>query len=113
MARRCRDGARRTFGRAPGWRWPSAVFAVVLLAFGKNPLRAYVDILSSTLGSAYGFSETLVTMTPLLLTALAVAVPSRIWLINVGGEGQLFIGAVFATWGAIHLGHLPGGYCCR
>lgn len=84
------------------------VFAVVLLVFGKNPLRAYVDILSSTLGSAYGISETLVTMTPLLLTALAVAVPSRIWLINVGGEGQLFMGAVFATWGAIHLDHLPG-----
>jgi simple sugar transport system permease protein len=84
------------------------VFAVVLLAFGKNPLRAYLDILSSTLGSAYGVSETLVTMTPLLLTALAVAVPSRIWLINVGGEGQLFMGAVFATWGAIHLDHLPG-----
>jgi simple sugar transport system permease protein len=84
------------------------VFAVVLLAFGKNPLRAYLDILSSTLGSAYGVSETLVTMTPLLLTALAVAVPSRIWLINVGGEGQLFMGAVFATWGAIYLDHLPG-----
>ena len=41
------------------------VFAVVLLAFRKNP-RAYLDILSSTLGSAYGISETLVTMTPLL-----------------------------------------------
>src|SRR5262245_22340734 len=83
------------------------VFAVVLLAFGKNPLRAYVDILSSTLCSAYGLSETLVTMTPLLLTALAVAVPSRIWLINVGGEGQLFMGAIFATWGAIYLSHWP------
>jgi simple sugar transport system permease protein len=83
------------------------VFALVLLAFGKNPLRAYFDILSSTLGSAYGLSETLVTMTPLLLTALAVAVPSRIWLINVGGEGQLFMGAVFATGAAIYLSHLP------
>jgi simple sugar transport system permease protein len=85
-----------------------AVFALVLLAFGKNPLRAYVDILSSTLGSAYGISETLVTMTPLVLTALAVAVPSRIWLINVGGEGQLVMGALFATWAAIHLDSLPG-----
>src|SRR5512145_2060070 len=83
------------------------VFAVVLLAFGKNPLRAYRDILASTLGSVYGISETLVTMAPLLLTALAVAIPSRIWLINVGGEGQLFMGALFATWGAIHLDHLP------
>jgi simple sugar transport system permease protein len=85
-----------------------AAFAIVLLVFGKNPLRAYVDIVSSTLASRYGFSETLVKMTPLVLAAVAVAVPARIWLINVGGEGQLHVGAVFATWGALTLGHWPG-----
>jgi general nucleoside transport system permease protein len=84
-----------------------AVFALVLLLFGKNPIRAYVDILGSTLGSAYGFSETLVKMIPFILTAVAVAVPSRIWLINVGGEGQLYIGALFASWGALNFGFLP------
>ena len=47
-------------------------------------------------------------MTPLVLTAVAVAVPAKIWLINVGGEGQLYIGAIFATWGALTFGHLPG-----
>ena len=82
-------------------------FALVLLVFGRNPLRAYVDIFASTLGSAYGFSETLVKVTPLLLTALAVAVPARIWLINVGGEGQLFMGALGATWAALHLADWP------
>ncbi len=83
------------------------VFAVVLLIFGKNPVRAYIDIFSSTLGSAYGISEVLVKMIPLVLTALAVALPSRIWLINVGGEGQLYIGALTATWGALTFAHLP------
>jgi ABC-type uncharacterized transport system permease subunit len=83
------------------------VFAGVLVVFGKNPIKAYVDIFGSTLGSAYGFSETLVKMTPLVLTAVAVAVPARIWLINVGGEGQLYIGAIFATWGALTFGPLP------
>ena len=83
------------------------VFAGVLLVFGKNPIKAYVDIFGSTLGTAYGLSETLVKMTPLVLTAVAVAVPARIWLINVGGEGQLYIGAIFATWGALTFGHLP------
>jgi general nucleoside transport system permease protein len=84
-----------------------ALFAVVLLAFGKNPLRAYVDILGSTLGSWYGLSETLVKMIPLVLAAVAVALPAKIWLINVGGEGQLYIGALFATWGALTLDHWP------
>jgi simple sugar transport system permease protein len=83
------------------------VFAIVLLLFGKNPIRAYADIFSSTLGSAYGLSEVLVKMIPLVLTAVAVAVPARIWLINVGGEGQLYIGALFATWGALNFSSLP------
>jgi general nucleoside transport system permease protein len=82
-------------------------FALLLLLFGRNPLRAYVDIFASTLGSGYGFSETLVKVTPLLLTALAVAVPARIWLINVGGEGQLYVGALCATWAALHLADWP------
>jgi len=75
--------------------------------FGKNPIRAYADIFSSTLGSWYGFSETLVKVIPLILTAVAVAVPGRIWLINVGGEGQLHVGALAATWGALQWGHWP------
>ena len=79
----------------------------MLLLFGRNPLRAYVDIFASTLGSGYGFSETLVKVTPLLLTALAVAVPARIWLINVGGEGQLYVGALCATWAALNLADWP------
>ena len=84
------------------------LFGVILLLAGKNPLLAYRDILTSTLGSAYGISEVIVAMTPLLLTALAVALPSRLGLINVGGEGQLYMGALLATWAALRLDHLPG-----
>jgi general nucleoside transport system permease protein len=40
-------------------------------------------------------------MTPVLLTALAVSLASRVMLINVGAEGQLYIGAAAATWGAL------------
>ncbi len=77
------------------------LFGVVLLVSGKDPIQSYKDIFTSTLGSAYGFSEVLVAMIPMLITALAVALPSRVGLINVGGEGQLYIGAAFATWGAL------------
>jgi len=82
-------------------------FALVLLVFGKNPIKAYVDIFANTLGSAYGFSEVLVKMIPLTLAAVAVALPARIWLINVGGEGQFHIGALLAAWGALNFGNLP------
>jgi simple sugar transport system permease protein len=82
-------------------------FALVLLVFGKNPIKAYVDIFANTLGSAYGFSEVLVKMIPLILAAVAVALPARVWLINVGGEGQFHIGGLFAAWGALNFGSLP------
>lgn len=77
------------------------LFGFILLVSGKNPIQSYKDIFTATLGSAYGFSEVLVAMIPMLITALAVALPARVGLINVGGEGQLYIGAAFATWGAL------------
>jgi len=77
------------------------LFGVILLISGKDPIQSYKDIFTSTLGSAYGFSEVLLATIPMLITALAVALPSRVGLINVGGEGQLYIGAAFATWGAL------------
>jgi simple sugar transport system permease protein len=84
-------------------------FGVLLLLIGKDPIQSYKVIFSSTLGSAYGFSEVLVAMTPVLLTALAVSLPSKVMLINVGAEGQLYIGAAFATWGALTFQSLPMG----
>jgi ABC-type uncharacterized transport system permease subunit len=86
-----------------------AAFGVVLLIFGKNPLTTYIDIFWSTLGSSYGISEVLVKVTPLLFCALAVLLPSRIGLVQVGGEGQLYMGAWLASAGALLLGDaLPG-----
>jgi ABC-type uncharacterized transport system permease subunit len=84
------------------------LFGVILLVSGKDPIASYRDLFASTLGSARGFSEVLVAMSPMLLTALAVALPSRIGLINVGVEGQLYLGACFATWGALTFSDLPG-----
>ena len=83
------------------------MFGVILLIAGIDPLKSYEDIFSSTLGSAYGFSEVVVSMIPMLITALAVALPFRVGLINIGGEGQLFIGAAFATFGALTFPNLP------
>jgi simple sugar transport system permease protein len=84
-----------------------SLFGAILLVSGKDPIQSYKDILTHTLGSAYGFSEVIVAMIPMLITALAVALPSRVGLINVGGEGQLYIGAAFATWGALTFRNQP------
>ncbi|HLO17781.1 MAG TPA: ABC transporter permease [Anaerolineales bacterium] len=83
------------------------LFGIILLLSGQNAILSYKDMFVSTLGSLYGFSEVLVTMIPIVITALAVALPARVGLINVGGEGQLYIGAAFATWGALTFQYLP------
>ena len=83
------------------------LFGLVLFIFGKDPIQSFKDIFTSTLGSAFGFSEVIVAMIPILITALAVALPWRVGLINIGGEGQLYIGAAFATWGALTFQTLP------
>jgi ABC-type uncharacterized transport system permease subunit len=82
-------------------------YAVVLALSGKDPIAAFTDTFSFAFGTWYGLSEVVMRMIPLLLTALAVALPSRLGLINVGGEGQLYMGAWLATWGAISFPALP------
>ena len=90
-----------------GLRWLSVVvtallvFTVIMLLYGKSPWVALTEMISQTLGTSFGLSEVFVKMSPLLLTALAVAVPARLGLVNVGGEGQLFIGGLGATWAAL------------
>ena len=72
-------------------------FGIILLILGKDPIQSYRDVLKTTLGSPHGLSEVIVAMTPILLTALAVALPSQAGLINVGGDGQPVATSVIAT----------------
>ena len=80
------------------------VFGLLLLALSRNPIDSLVTVLGETLGTADGLAEVGVLMIPLTLTALATAVPARVGLINVGGEGQLFLGAWAGTAVALHFG---------
>jgi general nucleoside transport system permease protein len=93
--------------RAGGFAFVSLIalgaFSALLIAAGKDPFKAYADTVVYVFGNAYGFSELLVRMTPLVLTAVAAALPARIGLINVGGEGQLYMGAWLATAGELAL----------
>src|SRR5690242_7894279 len=82
-------------------------FGAVLLVQGRDPLATYADMFGTTLGGTYGRSEVLVVMITVLLCALAVAVPARVGLVNVGGEGQLYLGAWFASWAALSFPNLP------
>ena len=73
-----------------------AAFSVVILATGANPLTVFTDMWVSTFLRPQSIVEILITMGPIALAALAVVVPARAGMSNVGGEGQVIMGAVAA-----------------
>ncbi len=83
------------------------VFALFLWANGKDPIQAVRDTVRINLLQWRGLWGVMVRMAPLLLTALAAAFPFRAGLINVGGEGQFFLGALLGTWAALNVPGLP------
>lgn len=74
---------------------------------GKNPLQVYSVMFVNSFGSTYGLTETVVKAIPLLLAGLGLAVAFRMQLWNIGGEGQIYMGAFGATWVALNFPNQP------
>lgn len=79
------------------------VGAVLIVAVGENPLKAYIVFLQQSVFSINGIAFTLFYATPLIFTGLAVAFGFHCGLFNIGGEGQLYVGAMAVTLVAISL----------
>jgi ABC-type uncharacterized transport system permease subunit len=84
------------------------VMTIVLLATGHPPLHTFSRLLSSGFGSTQSLNDTLVAATPLLFTGLCAAVAFRMQLFNIGGEGQLYAGAILGAAAGIALGNHSG-----
>jgi len=84
------------------------VGAVMLLFLKVNPLLAYKALWAGAFGTSNAFAETLVKATPLLLVALGICISFRGDVINIGGEGQMIVGALLATWVGLTFTSLPG-----
>lgn len=133
-----RRAARPAFGRAVrlgrvrlerrpdvGWRAQllvrlgSLIIALVLVTLlllitGVNPVTTYQAMLSASLTTSGGLSQTLITAMPLLFTGLCAALAFQLRVYNIGGEGQLYLGAAGATLVALLLRGEPGPIiiCC-
>lgn len=79
----------------------AALFSLFLLALGKSPLQFYQLIWLGGFGTPFSWSNTLLRAAPLMLTALAVAIPARLGLTMIGGEGALVLGGLAAAAVAI------------
>ncbi|MBC8506870.1 MAG: ABC transporter permease [Anaerolineales bacterium] len=85
-----------------------AVGAIMMLFLKVNPIEAYGALWEGAFGSTNAVAETLVKATPLLLVGLGICISFRGDVINIGGEGQMIIGAIMGTLVGITLTDWPG-----
>jgi general nucleoside transport system permease protein len=83
------------------------VGGILVYSFGKNPVVAYTALIQGSLGDWNKFGETLVTVTPLILTGLSIAFGFRCGLFNIGAEGQFIMGSIAAVWAGWAFAGLP------
>lgn len=74
---------------------------LVFSMLGKNPWMAYHAFFIEPLSTPNGISEWLLKASPLCLIALGLSIGYRANVWNIGAEGQMYIGGVFATGVAI------------
>ena len=81
-----------------------AAFGLFLLAIGKSPVEFYQLVYRAGFGTAFSWQNTLSRTAPLLLAALCVALPARLGLTVIGGEGAIVLGGVAAGAMGVLLG---------
>jgi simple sugar transport system permease protein len=97
-------------GRAEGILIPIGAVVVSLLLFGlfvtlagANPLEVFYQLWRGAFGTWFSFQNTLQRAAPLMLTALCTALPARLGLIVIGGEGALVVGGLASVSAALAL----------
>lgn len=83
------------------------VGAVIVYIAGSSPFEAYKALFIGAFGGTYNFAQTLTRTTPLIFTGLTVAFAFRCGLFNIGGEGQLYIGAMTSAIVGVSFTGLP------
>lgn len=84
------------------------VIGMVIIAYtGENPFPAYENLLIEPFRTWDSFSAVLFYAIPLTITGLAATISFRASIFNLGGEGQLQLGALATAWAAIAWSGLP------
>jgi len=74
------------------------ITTLLLIAAGAPPFQAYESIVSGAFGSSNDVFSILISWSPLLLTTAGVLITFSAGLWNIGIEGQMVLGSIFATW---------------
>ncbi|WP_292588478.1 ABC transporter permease [Mesorhizobium sp.] len=83
------------------------LFSLFVLAVGKSPVQLYETMWRGGFGSWFSIQNSLSRGAPLLLAALCVALPARLGLVVIGGEGAIVLGGVAAAAIGVALNGAP------
>jgi len=84
-----------------------AISAAPIYQGGVNPLYGYYQLLYGALGNKLALTETFVMFAPLLFTGISVALAFTCKFWNIGAEGQLYAGGLFAAFFAVYATSIP------
>lgn len=74
------------------------ISALLVAATGGSPSAVLSALLDGSLRSPGAWGVTLTTMAPLLIVATGTIIATRAGLVNIGQEGQVLLGAMFAAY---------------
>ena len=81
--------------------------SIFLAAIGYDPLKVFSGMVKGAFGSQNRVRQTIIYAIPLVITAIGVSVAFKMQFWNIGGDGQIFMGAFGATLVALNLSTLP------
>ena len=81
----------------------SLVFAgIVIFAMGFNPIRVFTEIINGSIGTQMRLNQTILRTIPIVITSMGILVAFKMKFWNIGGEGQIMMGAMGATFVALN-----------
>lgn len=81
--------------------------SLFILVMGHNPIKVYISMLNGAFGSKFRIIETMKVAIPIILASIGIMVAFKMKFWNIGGEGQILMGACFSTYFALYYNHLP------
>ena len=81
--------------------------AIMLILLGADPIEGYSEMFVGAFGSGDALVATILKATPLLLVGTGIVIAFRANVINIGAEGQMVLGGLFATVAALYLPSMP------
>ncbi len=72
--------------------------SLFIALMGHSPIKVYVSMIEGAFGTKFRIIETLKVAVPLVLTSIGIMIAFKMKFWNIGGEGQILMGAFFATY---------------